>query len=41
MKAILKQYFPNHEIIGIKNALMLNWFGGGIHCQTMQIPKIN
>ena len=41
MKAILKQYFPNREIIGIKNALMLNWFGGGIHCQTMQIPKIN
>lgn len=41
MKAILKQYFPNREIIGIKNTLMLNWFGGGIHCQTMQIPKIN
>jgi|GEM_PF-4703563 len=41
MKAILKQYFPNREIIGIKKAIMLNWFGGGIHCQTMQIPKIN
>lgn len=41
MKAILKQYFPHREIIGIKKALMLNWFGGGIHCQTMQIPKIN
>ena len=40
MKAILQTYFPNREIIGIKNALMLNWFGGGIHCQTMQVPKI-
>ncbi len=41
MKAILKTYFPDREIIGIKNTLMLNWFGGGIHCQTMQIPKVN
>ncbi|MEO0553742.1 MAG: agmatine deiminase family protein [Bacteroidota bacterium] len=41
MKAILKEYFPDRDIIGIKKALMLNWFGGGIHCQTMQIPKIN
>ena len=41
MKAILQEYFPNRDIIGIKNALMLNWFGGGIHCQTMQVPKIN
>ncbi|MEM6644609.1 MAG: agmatine deiminase family protein, partial [Bacteroidota bacterium] len=41
MKAILKQYFPNREIIGIKKALMLNWFGAGIHSQTMQIPRIN
>ncbi|MEM9078485.1 MAG: agmatine deiminase family protein [Bacteroidota bacterium] len=41
MKAILQEYFPNREIIGIKNALMLNWFGGGIHCQTMQVPKVN
>ncbi|MEM8929214.1 MAG: agmatine deiminase family protein [Bacteroidota bacterium] len=41
MKAILKEHFPDREIIGIKTALMLNWFGGGIHCQTMQVPKIN
>lgn len=41
MKAILKEYFPDRDIIGIKKALMLNWFGGGVHCQTMQIPKIN
>ncbi|MEO0572588.1 MAG: agmatine deiminase family protein [Bacteroidota bacterium] len=41
MKAILQEYFPNREIIGIKNVLMLNWFGGGIHCQTMQVPKLN
>ncbi|MEM8929213.1 MAG: agmatine deiminase family protein [Bacteroidota bacterium] len=41
MKAILREYFPNREIIGIKNALMLAWFGGGIHGQTMQVPKIN
>ena len=41
MKAILKKYFPDREIIGIKKALMLNWFGGGIHCQTMQIPAID
>ncbi|MDN3202979.1 agmatine deiminase family protein [Algoriphagus sediminis] len=41
MKEILKTYFPDREIIGIKNALMLNWYGGGIHCQTMQIPKLN
>ena len=40
IKAILQDYFPNREIIGIKNALMLNWFGGGIHCQTMQVPKV-
>jgi len=41
MKEILRTHFPNRDIIGIKNTLMLNWFGGGIHCQTMQIPKIN
>ena len=40
MKAILQQHFPDRDIIGIKNALMLNWFGGGIHCQTMNIPRI-
>lgn len=21
--------------------VLLNWFGGGIHCQTMQVPKVN
>ncbi len=41
MKAILKEYFPNREIIGIKNAILLNWNGGGIHCQTQQEPKLN
>ena len=41
MKKILKEYFPNREIIGIKNAILLNWNGGGIHCQTQQEPKLN
>jgi agmatine deiminase len=41
MKKILSEYFPNREIIGIKNALLLNWNGGGIHCQTQQEPRLN
>ena len=41
MKKILSTYFPNREIIGIKNAILLNWNGGGIHCQTQQEPKLN
>ena len=41
MKKILSEYFPDREIIGIKNALLLNWNGGGIHCQTQQEPKLN
>lgn len=41
MKKILSQYFPDREIIGIKNALLLNWNGGGIHCQTQQEPQLN
>ncbi|NVK49711.1 MAG: agmatine deiminase family protein [Cyclobacteriaceae bacterium] len=41
MKEILSKYFPDREIIGIKNALLLNWNGGGIHCQTQQQPKLN
>ena len=41
MKDILREYFPDREVIGIKNILMTNWYGGGIHCQTMQIPAIN
>ena len=40
MKKILKKYFPNREIIGITNTILLNWNGGGIHCQTQQEPKI-
>ena len=40
MKDILKLYFPNREIIGIKNAILLNWNGGGIHCQTQQEPFV-
>ena len=41
MKEILQEYFPDREIIGIKNAILLNWNGGGIHCQTQQEPKLN
>ena len=41
MKRILSKYFPDREIIGIKNALLLNWNGGGIHCQTQQEPRLN
>ena len=40
MKTILSKFFPNREIIGIKNAIQLNWNGGGIHCQTQQEPFI-
>lgn len=40
MKATLKHYYPRREIIGSKYDLMLYWFGGSIHCQAMQAPRI-
>lgn len=40
MKEILASYFPNREIVGIRNAIQLNWGGGGIHCQTQQEPAV-
>lgn len=40
MKQILARYFPDRKIVGIRNAILLNWNGGGIHCQTQQEPMI-
>lgn len=40
MKEILASYFPDREIVGIRNAIQLNWNGGGIHCQTQQQPAL-
>ncbi|WP_435622896.1 agmatine deiminase family protein [Flagellimonas sp.] len=40
MVSILKNCFPNREIIGFK-AKEINLFGGGIHCVTQQEPRIN
>lgn len=40
MVNILKKYFPNREIIGF-NVKEINLFGGGIHCVTQQVPRIN
>jgi agmatine deiminase len=37
--AILQQVFPDRKIVPI-NALAVNWGGGGIHCITMNEPKI-
>lgn len=36
---ILKKAFPDREIIQI-NTLALNLYGGGIHCNTRNIPKV-
>jgi len=41
MVQILKTYFPNREIVGIRAAKDINWYGGGIHCATQQEPKVN
>jgi len=38
-KKILQEVFPNREIIML-DALAINYGGGGIHCITMQEPKI-
>lgn len=40
LRAILKKYFPNRDIVTY-DALPINWGGGGIHCRTQQEPKIN
>jgi agmatine deiminase len=40
MKNILKKYFPERDIVGVRSA-EINMFGGGIHCATQQEPKIN
>jgi len=40
MKSILKTYFPDRAIIGIRSQ-DLNLYGGGIHCATQQEPKVN
>lgn len=32
-----KAYFPNRKIVQI-NPIGLNWFGGGIHCWSQQMP---
>ncbi|MEL7120051.1 MAG: agmatine deiminase family protein [Bacteroidota bacterium] len=40
MVNILKKYFPNRKIIGF-NVKEINLFGGGIHCVTQQVPRIN
>lgn len=36
---ILKKVFPNRKVIQI-NTLALNLYGGGIHCNTRNIPKV-
>ncbi|TFV95647.1 hypothetical protein E4S40_05345 [Algoriphagus kandeliae] len=38
LRAILKKYFPNRDIVTY-DALPINWGGGGIHCRTQQEPK--
>ncbi|GAB5563250.1 MAG: agmatine deiminase family protein [Winogradskyella sp.] len=40
LRAILKKYFPNRDIITM-DALPINWGGGGIHCRTQQEPKLS
>jgi agmatine deiminase len=40
VKEILATYFPDREVVGIRNAIQLNWNGGGIHCQTQQQPSL-
>ncbi|MEM1340420.1 MAG: agmatine deiminase family protein [Bacteroidota bacterium] len=40
LRAILKKYFPNRDIITM-DALPINWGGGGVHCRTQQEPKFN
>lgn len=36
---VLRKAFPNRQVIQI-NTLALNLYGGGIHCNTRNIPKI-
>lgn len=36
---VLKKVFPNRKVIQI-NTLALNLYGGGIHCNTRNIPKV-
>ncbi len=38
-KSILESVFPDRKVIML-DALAINWGGGGIHCITMQEPKI-
>ena len=40
LRAILKTYFPNREIITM-DALPINWGGGGIHYVTQQEPRVS
>ncbi len=39
MAEILKEHFPDREIIGI-DPIAANWQGGGMHCITQQEPKL-
>ena len=34
-----QQLFPDRQIIQI-DPIELNWWGGGIHCSTQQVPAI-
>ena len=36
--AILRDVFPNHEVVGV-DGTVLGAGGGGIHCITQQVPK--
>ena len=36
---IIKKAFPNREVVQI-NTLAINFSGGGLHCNTKQIPVL-
>jgi agmatine/peptidylarginine deiminase len=40
MVEILSEQFPVRDIIGLRTTLLLNFNGGGIHCQTQQEPAV-
>jgi agmatine deiminase len=40
MLALLGEYMPDRDIVGLDVGGILAYGGGGIHCITQQIPKI-
>jgi agmatine deiminase len=40
MLALIGEYIPDRDIIGLDIGSILAYGGGGIHCITQQIPAV-